>query len=104
MDGYGIKRHFPTPTPPPIPDPTTFNSIHMEGIRMSSNNRVPAFGGKKKQDDYYTSVNSIINVLRPKATLAVIAEHLNRASFTTPTNLTWNRSRVASYLQSTSYN
>lgn len=64
----------------------------------------PQFGGKLKQAAYYSSVNSILSVLRPTATLRVMSEHLNRAGFTTPSGLVWTRSRVASYLRTTTLN
>ena len=64
----------------------------------------PSFGGKLKQPEFYASVDSILAVLRPTATLRVMAEHLNRAGFTTPSGLIWTRSRVASYLRTTTLN
>lgn len=69
---------------------------------MLVQNATPAFGGKRKTDDYYASVNAIIRVLRPKATLRTIASHLSAAGFKTPSDLVWNRERVANYLRNTS--
>jgi hypothetical protein len=61
----------------------------------------PAFGGKKKTNQYYEACNGIINVLRSTSTLRTIAQHLNSAGFRTPSDLIWDRQRVATYLRST---
>jgi hypothetical protein len=61
--------------------------------------RRPEFGGRRKTDDYYSTVLSIIAVLRPHSTLRVICDHLNNQNFTTPGNLPWNRERLSSFLK-----
>jgi hypothetical protein len=66
---------------------------------MSASNASPAFGGKLKNDAFYTAVNGIINVLRPASSLRVIATHLTNAGFQTPTGLPWNRHRVSDYIR-----
>lgn len=68
---------------------------------MSVLHAKPAFGGKKKTDQYYDAVNGIIKVLRSASTLRTIAQHLNSAGFRTPSDLIWDRQRVATYLRST---
>ena len=60
----------------------------------------PAFDGKRKTTQYYEAVNGIIKALRPASTLRTIAQHLNSAGFLTPSDLIWDRTRVASYLRS----
>lgn len=61
----------------------------------------PSFGGKLQSPEFYASVNSIIATLRKRATIRTIANHLNRAGFSTPTGLSWTKSRLANYLRST---
>jgi hypothetical protein len=57
------------------------------------------FGGKRFTTQYYTAVTAICKLLKPTATLAVIAKALNDASFTTPTGKEWNRKRVSDFLR-----
>lgn len=61
----------------------------------------PVFGGRQNIDAYYEAVNSVIHVLRPVATMRVIAAHLNSASFKTPSGKSWTRDRVKTYLRGT---
>lgn len=61
----------------------------------------PSFGGKLQSPAYYSGVNSIVATLRTMTTIRTIAEHLNRAGFTTPTGLSWTKDRLANYLRST---
>lgn len=67
---------------------------------MSTLQAKPEFGAKKMLPEYYTTVNSIIAVLRPVATLRVMAEHLNNAGLSTPSGLPFDRQRLAAYLRS----
>lgn len=67
---------------------------------MSALQAKPAFGAKKMQPEYYVAVNGILAVLRPVATLRVMAQHLNNAGYTTPSGLPWCRARLATYLRS----
>lgn len=67
---------------------------------MQSINLAPAFGGRRKSDEYHLAVNQIIKTLRPMASLSVIAGHLNRSGLPTPSGLTWNRVRINNYLRS----
>lgn len=48
---------------------------------------------------YYEQVDSILRVLRPVATLRVLADHLTKAGFTTPSGKRWDRLKVATYLR-----
>ena len=66
---------------------------------MLIQNAVPKFGGRKKPDEYYMQVNSIIRVLRGYSTLRTIADALNAQQFKTPSDKEWNRDRLASYLK-----
>jgi hypothetical protein len=80
---------------------TTFNqSTHLGGNRMSALQAKPAFGAKKMLPEYYSAVNSILAVLRPVATLRVMAAHLNNAGYSTPSGLPFDRQRLAAYLRS----
>jgi hypothetical protein len=67
---------------------------------MSDTPMRPQFGGKLQNDTYYASVNRTIAVLRPHATLRTISMHLNATGLTTPSGASWNRSRLANYLNS----
>lgn len=68
---------------------------------LTSHAATPQFGGKLNTATYYDSVNSIIKVMRPMATLRTVANHLNAAQFLTPAGLPWTRERLANYLRST---
>jgi hypothetical protein len=68
---------------------------------MHSLHAVPQFGGRLNVPAYYESVNSIIQTLRPHATLRVIAAHLSTAGFLTPSGKEWSRERVAAYIRNT---
>jgi hypothetical protein len=61
--------------------------------------RIPGFGQKLMNDDYFVAVNSIIAVLRPHSTLRTIAGALAQQGFTTPSGLPFTRERLASYLK-----
>lgn len=63
----------------------------------------PTFGGKLRDTSYYAQVTNIICILRDKTSLRLIAEHLNRNQFTTPSGLTWTRARVSEYIKSTAF-
>ena len=63
--------------------------------------RAPGFGTPLRSDDYYQKINAIIAVLRPTATRAVMAQHLNRAGFTTPRGLPFNRQRLGNVMRRT---
>lgn len=65
--------------------------------------RAPVFGGKLRDSSYYKLVSQTIQVLRDKASLRVIANHLNRNQLTTPSGLSWSRARVSEYIKSTAY-
>ena len=60
----------------------------------------PAYGSKLRTAEFYQIVNSVINVLRPVATLQTIARHLNAQGLQTPSGLSWNKGRLTNYLQS----
>lgn len=68
---------------------------------MSALHAPPSFGGRLNKDDYYNTVNGIINVLRPASSLRVIANHLTKAGFQTASGLEWNRHRVSDYIRNT---
>ena len=59
----------------------------------------PAFGRPLMNPQYYEQVDSILRVLRPVATLRVLADHLTKAGFTTPSGKQWDRIKVATYLR-----
>lgn len=63
----------------------------------------PAFGGRLRTPEFYAQTNSIIRTLRGKATLKVLAQHLNNQQFTTPTGREWTKDRLAAYLKSTAF-
>lgn len=58
----------------------------------------PQFGGRQNVSQYYEALTSVIQVLRPTATLRVIAAHLNAAAFLTPTGKPWTKERVATFI------
>jgi hypothetical protein len=66
---------------------------------MSSFKAAPGFGSKHNLPHFYTTVNSVIAVLRPASSLRLIANHLNAHGFRTPSGLEWNRDRVATYIR-----
>jgi hypothetical protein len=66
---------------------------------MSTQIVKPSFGGRLKAPDYYESIDSILKLLRPVASLRVMAQHLANAGFTSPSGLPWTRERVAYYLR-----
>lgn len=63
--------------------------------------RPPGFGTKLCTDDFYQKIDAILAVLRPTASRAVMAQHLNRAGFRTPRGLPWDRQRLGNYLRRT---
>lgn len=65
--------------------------------------QAPIFGGKLRDSRYYDAVSHIIRILRTQASLRLIAEHLNREGFTTPSRLNWTKGRVAEYIKSTAF-
>jgi hypothetical protein len=65
---------------------------------MSDLKARPSFGGRLNVSQYYEALSSCIQVLRPVATLRVIAAHLNAASFQTPSGKPWTKERVATYI------
>ena len=67
---------------------------------MDATNAIPAFGGRRKTEAYYTAVSSIVRILRGKAPLSIIAAHLNSQGMTTPTGLPFNRDRLVRYIKS----
>lgn len=67
---------------------------------MDATNAVPAFGGRRKTEAYYTMVSNIVRVLKDKASLSTISLHLNAQGLTTPTGLPFNRFRLARYIKS----
>jgi len=64
-----------------------------------SNAVVPAFGKPLRTPQYFDAVDRMIAVLRPHATLRIIAQHMQDAGFRTPANLDWTRMRVAAYIR-----
>jgi hypothetical protein len=66
---------------------------------MSTLQATPSFGGRLNNQSYYDAVSGIIRVLRPASSLRIIANHLNKAQFLTPSGLPWNRDRVANFLR-----
>lgn len=68
---------------------------------MHNLHAVPQFGGKLNLPAYYESVNSIIQTLRPQATLRLVAAHLTTAGFLSPSGKEWTRERVAAYIRNT---
>lgn len=74
--------------------------INNGDIPMDATNAVPAFGGRRKTEEYYATVSGIIRILRNKAPLSVIATHLNSQGLTTPTGLPFTRDRLTRYIKS----
>jgi hypothetical protein len=68
---------------------------------VSELNAPCSFGGKLKAAEYYTQIASIVGVLRPMSSLRAIANHLNANGFKTPSNLEWNRDRLANHIRTT---
>ncbi len=68
---------------------------------MLNENQSPQFGGKLKTAPYYEAVASIIRVLRPYSTLRTISNHLNSVGLKTPSDLIWNRERLANFMRCT---
>jgi hypothetical protein len=62
----------------------------------------PAYGGKARLPAYYAQVDSILAVLHRKATLATIAQHMNRAGITSPRGKPWCKATVSNYVRRTS--
>jgi hypothetical protein len=58
----------------------------------------PAFGGKLCTPEYYASIISIINVLRPLSSLATIAKHLGAQGFTMPSGKAFTRGGVSNFI------
>lgn len=61
----------------------------------------PRFGARLCKDEYYLRVDAIIATLRETASRSVIAAHLNRAGFSTPRGLPFDRQRLGNYLRRT---
>lgn len=60
----------------------------------------PSFGGRLRNEAYYTNTSNVIRILRGRASLRIIAQHLNSQNITTPTGLPFNRDRLARYIKS----
>lgn len=72
-------------------------------MHITYESSAPTFGGKLRDISYYAQVTNIIRILRDKTSLRLIAEHLNRNQFTTPSGLLWTRARVSEYIKSTAF-
>jgi hypothetical protein len=72
-------------------------------MHITYESSAPTFGGKLRDTSYYAQVTNIIRILRDKTSLRLIAEHLNRNQFTTPSGLPWTRARVSEYIKSTAF-
>lgn len=59
----------------------------------------PKFGAKRMVPEFYFAIDSVVNTLRPYATLRTIADALNKAELPTPSGLLWNKDRLAAYLR-----
>jgi hypothetical protein len=62
----------------------------------------PAYQGKARLPSYYENVDRILAVLHRKASLATIADHMNRAGITSPRGKPWCKATVANYMRRTS--
>jgi hypothetical protein len=69
-------------------------------VTNATNVLPPSFGGKLRTDDYYEKVSSIVRILKGKSSLRIIAQHLDRQGFTTPTGLPFNRDRLVRFMKS----
>ena len=65
--------------------------------------KAPVFGAKLRDSGYYAHVSQIIQTLRTKCSLRIIANHLASQGFTTPSRLPWTKARVAEYIKSTAF-
>jgi hypothetical protein len=72
-------------------------------VHLTYKSKAPIFGGKLRDSAYYELISRTIQVLRDKASLRIIADHLNRNQLTTPSGLPWSRARVSEYIKSTAY-
>lgn len=68
-----------------------------------SNAASPAYGGRMRTPEFYETTNRVINVLRGRVTLAVIAQHMTNQKFQTPSGKEWTKDRLAAYLKSNAY-
>jgi hypothetical protein len=66
---------------------------------LASNLAKPGFGAKLRTPEFYATVNQTLSVMRDKATLRAIAQHLNNQGLTTPGGLPWTRSAVSNYIR-----
>lgn len=66
---------------------------------MSARSAIPRFGAPYCTPAYYQTVDGILAVLRPCSTLRTIAAHLTAQNLRTPSGLSWDRRRVASYIR-----
>jgi hypothetical protein len=66
---------------------------------MSTLHARPAFSGRKMVQSYYDQIDGILRVLRPYATLQVIARHLTMTGLKTPNGYEWDRKKVSTYLR-----
>jgi hypothetical protein len=79
-------------------------SDHLEDTPMDINiAAAPGYGAKLKMPEFYALLNSTINVLRGRVSLAVIAQHLANQKLETPSGKDWTKDRLASYLKSNAY-
>lgn len=69
---------------------------------MLNHDARPAFAAKKKQPDYYLSVQAFVQSLQTTKTLRQIAELLNQAGYRSPTGLPFDRQRVSNIMRSRS--
>ena len=63
----------------------------------------PGFGARMKTSEFYSQINRVVNILRGRVTLAVIAQHLTNQKFSTPSGKEWTKDRLAAYLKSNAY-
>ena len=63
----------------------------------------PAYGGRLRTPEFYEQTNKIVNTLRGRVSLAVIARHLTNQKFQTPSGKEWTKDRLAAYLKSNAY-
>lgn len=62
------------------------------------------FGGKHQPDTYYADVLALVRKLQPEHTLRSLSEALNNTNITTATGLSWNKTRLANFIRSSTHN
>lgn len=60
---------------------------------------IPEFGKPLQDASFYTTIDGIVNTLRPYSTLRTVAQHLNSLGLRTPSGLEWHRMHVANYIR-----